>query len=152
MQHHWAVEVLGLGEEFNERIEIMSVDWTDGDNSKVLEPGVVADGGFAHVAHAVIQLGHFAAARNKFGDILGALFKFRVAVAHAQSIKVAGQRALRLGDTHAVVIQNNKELAAQCACAIEAFHGETVDNAGVANERHNAASIWICSIKAIAVK
>ena len=107
MQNHWAVEVLGLGEEFNERIKIMAVDWTHGNNSKVLKPCVVADGGFAHVAHAVIQLGHFAAARNKFCDILGALFKFRVAVTHAHAIKVTGQSALRLGDAHAVVIENN---------------------------------------------
>ena len=43
-------------------------------------------------------------------------------------------------------------MAAQCACAVETFHGEAVDNTGVANERHNTAAVGICAIKAVAVE
>ena len=101
---------------------------------------------------AVVDLCERAAARHVLGKFAGSLLKFTVTLAQAHMVKVCSDRALWLGDRHAVVIEHHQELTVQGAGVVQAFHRHTVHDAGVANHHRNAATISVVSRPAFATE
>ena len=51
--------------------------------------------------------------------------------------------ALRLGDAHPIVVEDNQHLAFEHACVIEPFHCDAVDDGCVADECHYTPPIRV---------
>ena len=62
------------------------------------------------------------------------LLGFFVGLADADALEVLGERALRLADAHAVVVEDDEQLALERAGAVEAFERQAVDDRGVADD------------------
>ena len=152
MEHHRAVEVLRLVEDVDERREVVAVDRADGDEPEVLEPIVLADAGLRHLAELVIDIGHRLAARHVLREFLRSLTELAVGLREADLVEVRGDSALRLRDRHAVVVEDDEELALERACVVEAFHGHAVHDRRVADDRHHAAAVRVRLVEAFAVE
>ena len=144
--------MLGLIEYIDQGRDVVSVDRTDGHESKMLEPRAFTDAGLRHFAELVIDLGHALAAGNNLGKPLGSLLEFAVGVRDTQAIEVRRHRALRLGDGHAVVIQDHQKLPLERSCVVQAFHGNAVDDRRITNDGHHSAAVGIGLAKAFAVE
>ena len=66
--------------------------------------------------------------------MLDAFFDFVVGGGDAEVFEVIGEGALRLGDAHAVVVEDDQQLALERAGVVEAFKGQAVDDGGIADE------------------
>ena len=70
-------------------------------------------------------------------DPLGKLLGFFVGRADADALEVLRERALRLADAHAVVVEDDEQLPLERAGAVEAFEGHAVDDRGIADDRND---------------
>ena len=61
----------------------------------------------------------------------------------ADAVEVLGHGTLWFGDAHAVVVEDDEHLAFEHAGVVEPFHGDAVDDRGVADEGDGAAAIGI---------
>ena len=148
VQHHGAIEFLGLIEHIDQGLDVMAVDGSNRDQVEMLKPAVGVH--FMRqilrdFTQAVVDLRQRAAARHVLGKFAGGLLEFTVTLAQAHMIKVRSDRALRLSDRHAVVIEHHQELTVQGAGVVQTFHRHTVHDAGVANHHGNATTISVVS-------
>ena len=152
VQHHGAIEFLGLIEHIDQGLDVMAVDGSNRDQVEMLKPAVGVH--FMRqilrdFTQAVVDLRQRAATGHVLGKFAGGLLKLTVTLAQAHMIKVRSDRALWLSDRHAVVIEHHQELTVQGAGVVQTFHRHTVHDAGVANHHRNAATIGVVGTPAL---
>lgn len=157
VEDHRSVEVSCFSEELDELWEVVAVDRADGDEAQVFEPVAVVccawflrfdalgDHGLCCFACAVVCVCEDAAAREVLEDFACVLFEVCVHVAEAYAVEVLCERALWFGDAHAVVVEDDEHLTFERAGVVESFHGEAVDDGGVADECDDSSSVWVCA-------
>src|SRR5205085_603020 len=81
---------------------------------------------------------------DAFGDALG----FFVGGADADALEIGRESALGFADAHAVVVEDDEQLAAEGAGVVEAFEGHAVDDGGIADQGDDAAIAFFVGIAA----
>ena len=151
------VEIPRLAEKTHKRRDVVSVDRANRHQTEVLEPTALdlvgVEPALGSLARGVIGLFQNTAAGQTLEGFLRLLLKGSVTGAQAEAIEVMRHRALRMADAHAVVVQDDEELAFERSRAVQALHRDTVHNGSVADHRdHAPAPGRFLRIEAVAVE
>ena len=143
VQHHRAVHLLDLQQHVDQRGQVVAVDRSHRQQPELLEPRVLGHCIFGYLAEAVIHLADQRPAGQMPDNVLGCAFHLAVSGVDADTIEIGGQRTLGVSDRHAVIVEDDKELAFEGAGVVHALHRHAVDDRRIADQGDHAAPLGV---------
>src|SRR2546425_1059855 len=137
MEQHRALDLLQVGEELDQKLQIVAVDWAVVVEAQLLEEEAWDKGVLERLSHVVKRLLHSLSNHgNAREDLVNLLLEVLIKRLRANLVEVLGQCAHRYVNRHAVVIEQDQQVSLKVASMVERLKGHACRDGCIANDGH----------------